>query len=89
MRINIPIRLKNPTFWINIGTSIFITILAYFGMNWSEVTTWGTFFGVLLDAIKNPVIVFAVLGIIWNALNDPTTKGLSDSKRALNYTEPK
>ena len=88
MKLNIPVRLKNPTFWINLVVSIVGIMLAYFGMNWSQVTTWATFGTLLVDAIKNPVVVFSILACIWNALNDPTTKGLSDSQRALNYEEP-
>ena len=28
-------------------------------------------------------------GLVWNALNDPTTAGFGDSNNALTYTEPK
>ena len=53
------------------------------------MTTWGSIGRILVDAIQNPVVVFSVLACIWNALNDPTTKGLSDSEQALTYNEPK
>jgi phi LC3 family holin len=29
-----------------------------------------------------------VAAAVWNAINDPTTKGLSDSERALTYDKP-
>ena len=89
MKINLTVRFKNPQFWINLTVSVFGIILAYFGLNWSEMTTWASIGRILVDAIQNPVVVFAVLACIWNALNDPTTKGLSDSKQALTYSEPK
>ena len=89
MKINLTVRFKNPQFWINLAVSVFGIILAYFGLNWSEMTTWGSIGHILIDSVKNPVVVFAVLACIWNALNDPTTKGLSDSAKALTYTEPK
>ena len=89
MKINLTVRFKNPQFWINLAISIFGIILAYFGLNWSEMTTWGSIGHILIDSVKNPVVVFAVLACVWNALNDPTTKGLSDSEKALTYTEPK
>ncbi|MFQ8988905.1 MAG: phage holin [Intestinibacter sp.] len=43
----------------------------------------------LLQAVQSPIIVVSVLVSVWNLLNDPTTKGLSDSSQALTYTEPK
>ena len=89
MKINLTVRFKNPQFWINLAISIFGIILAYFGLNWSEMTTWGSIGRLLMESVRNPVVVFAVLACIWNALNDPTTKGLSDSEQALTYVQPK
>ena len=42
----------------------------------------------LLEAVKNPVVVVSVVVSVWNALNDPTTSGLADSARALGYQAP-
>jgi phi LC3 family holin len=53
------------------------------------MTTWAALGGILLEAIKNPVIVVAVIVSVWNAVNDPTTAGLGDSSQALTYKEPK
>lgn len=89
MKINWKVRLKNPVFWVNIGLSIILPILAHMGMNWEDMTTWAALGDVLLAAVQNPVIVAAVAVSVWNALNDPTTAGLSDSANALTYTEPK
>ena len=89
MKINLTVRFKNPQFWINLAVSVFGIILAYFGLNWQEMTTWGSIGRLLMESVRNPVVVFAVLACVWNALNDPTTKGLSDSAKALTYTEPK
>lgn len=89
MKINWKVRFNNPQFWINLAISIFAIILAYFGLNWSQMTTWSSIGVILIDAVKNPVVVFAILSCIWNALNDPTTKGLSDSRKALTYDNPK
>jgi phi LC3 family holin len=89
MKINFTVRFKNPQFWINLAVSVFGIILAYFGLNFSELTTWSSIGHILIESVKNPVVVFAILACIWNALNDPTTKGLSDSKQALTYSEPK
>ena len=40
-------------------------------------------------AVMNPVIVVSVIVSLWGVINDPTTKGLSDSAQAMTYTEPK
>ena len=89
MKINWTVRIKNPVFWANIAMAVFLPILAQLGMSWEDVTTWAALGGVLLSAVKNPVIVVAVLVSLWNAINDPTTAGISDSALALTYTAPK
>lgn len=43
----------------------------------------------LLGAISNPYVLGLVVVSVWNAINDPTTNGISDSARALSYTTPK
>ena len=52
------------------------------------MTTWAALGGVLLEAVKNPVILVSVAVSLWNAINDPTTQGLSDSDRAMTYETP-
>ena len=89
MKINWKVRLKNPVFWANLAAAIVLPILAYLGLNWQDMTTWGALGSALLAAVKNPVIVVSVLVSVWNLLVDPTTKGVSDSTQALAYTEPK
>ena len=89
MKINWTVRLKNPVFWGNFATAVILPILAYMGVNWSDMTSWVTLGNVLLEAVKNPVIVVSVIVSVWNLINDPTTKGLSDSEQALTYSVPK
>ena len=89
MNINWKVRIKNPIFWRNIIIAVVAPILAYLGINWEEITTWSALLNLFAQAIANPVIVVSVICSIWNALNDPTTAGDSDSKQALTYTEPK
>ena len=89
MKINWKVRLKNPVFWANLAAAVVLPILAYLGLNWQDMTTWGALGSALLEAVKNPVIVVSVLVSVWNLLVDPTTKGVSDSTQALTYTEPK
>ena len=89
MKINWKVRLKNPVFWANLAAAVVLPVLAYLGLNWQDMTTWGALGSALLEAVKNPVIVVSVLVSVWNLLVDPTTKGVSDSTQALTYTEPK
>lgn len=89
MKINWKVRIKNPVFWAELVAAVLLPILAHLGMNWEDLTTWATLGGVLIDAVKNPVICVAVVVSVWNAITDPTTKGVSDSERAMTYTEVK
>ena len=89
MKINWKVRLKNPLFWVEIGAAILLPILAYLGLSWEDMTSWAALGEVLLSAIQNPVIVVASAVSVWNAITDPTTKGVSDSEQALTYTKPK
>lgn len=89
MKINWEVRFKNPVFWRNIIISVVAPILAYMGVGWESMTTWGALWELFVQAISNPVIVVAVICSVWNAINDPTTKGDSDSELALTYTTPK
>jgi phi LC3 family holin len=89
MKINWKVRFKNPVFWVSIAVSVMLPILTYMGMKWEDMTTWAALGNTLIEAVKNPVIVVAVLGSVWNAINDPTTAGLSDSHMAMTYDEPK
>jgi phi LC3 family holin len=81
--INWKVRLKNKTFWLAIIPAVLMLIQAVAAV-----------FGFALDLgdIGNKLLtiveaVFMVLGIV-GIVNDPTTAGLSDSARAMNYTEP-
>lgn len=89
MSINWKVRFKNPVFIAQLLIAVLLPILTYLGMSWEDMTTWAALGGVLLEAVKNPVIVVAVIVSVWNAINDPTTAGLSDSKNAMTYTTPK
>lgn len=86
--INWKVRLKNPVFWVQIAAAIVLPILAYLGLSWEDMTSWSALGGIFLEAVKNPVILASVLVSVWNAINDPTTKGLSDSQRAMEYQKP-
>lgn len=88
MKINWRVRAKNPVFWANLAAAVILPILAYMGLNWNDMTSWQALGNVLFQAVQNPVIVVSVVVSIWNLINDPTTKGLSDSEKALTYEKP-
>lgn len=86
--MNLKVRIKNPVFWIQIFGTVAATILGYFGMSGTDVTSWPLLFDTLGKALANPYVLFIVATGIWNALNDPTTKGIQDSERAKSYVKP-
>lgn len=86
--MNIKVRIKNPIFWVQIVLSILTPILAYAGITAQDLTTWAKVGEILLLAITNPYVLALVLVSVWNTLNDPTTKGITDSERAMRYTDP-
>lgn len=88
MKINWKVRFQNPVFWANLAAAVVLPVLTYLGLSWEEMTSWQALGDALYQAVQNPVILVAVAVSVWNLVNDPTTKGLSDSERALSYTEP-
>lgn len=82
--INWKVRLSNPVFIVQILMSVFLPVLGYFGLTAADITTWSKLGGVLLDAISNPYVVGIMIVGAWNAINDPTVKGLKDSQLTLN-----
>ncbi len=89
MKINWKVRFANPEFWKSIILAVFVPLLAYYGMNWADMTTWDTIWNLFVQAVQNPVVVLSVVVSVYNAIIDPTTKGIGDSEQALTYTQPK
>lgn len=82
--INWIVRIKNKAFWVALIPLMVLLIqqiAGLFGLN----IDLGDIGNKIVDIIN---IVFAILALL-GVVNDPTTKGLSDSKNALTYTEPK
>ena len=81
--INWTVRLKNKTFWLTLIPAILVLIqvcAAPFGYNFDFANL-----GTQLTAIINAVfVVLSILGVV----TDPTTEGISDSARAMDYTKP-
>lgn len=88
LMVNLKVRLKNPVFIAQIVLAIFTPILAYAGITAKDLTTWKALFDLIMNALSNPYVLMLVVVSVWNAVNDPTTSGLSDSEKALTYTKP-
>ena len=89
MKINLKVRFRNPVFIAQLVLSVLLPILSYLGLTVEDLTTWAALGNALLQAVLNPYVLGLVVVSVWNALNDPTTKGASDSENAMTYTEPK
>ena len=89
MKINWKVRLRNPVFWVQVAVAVILPMLANLGLAWEDMTTWAALGDVLLESVKNPVIVVAVIVSVWNAVIAPTTAGVGDSSQALTYEKPK
>ena len=87
--INLKVRFKNPVFIAQLVLSVLTPVLAYAGLTLADMTSWSALGQILIDAIMNPYVLGLVVVSVWNALNDPTTAGLSDSAQAMTYTAPK
>ena len=81
MKMNWKVRFKNPT-WL----TMFISLLVGFVFNILKM------FDIVPTITENQIMevvsqVLTFLGLI-GVLVDPTTKGIGDSARAMNYEEP-
>ena len=84
MKINWTVRLKSKTFWLAMIPALLLLVqvaAAVFGLE----LDLGDLGNKLLAVVNALFSVLTILGVV----TDPTTAGLSDSKQALTYIEPK
>ena len=83
MKINWIVRIRNKAFWLALIPALALVVqavAALFGYTINLETWVGK-----LQAVVNAVFaLLAILGIVV----DPTTDGVGDSNRALNYVQP-
>mgnify|MGYP004560755599 FL=1 len=83
MKINWKVRLKNKAFWLAVVPALLLvvqTVASLFGYAWDFVVL-----NQQIAAVINAVFaVLAILGVV----TDPTTAGMKDSDRAMEYTKP-
>ena len=87
--INWKVRMKNPLFWVEVGLAVISTALVYNSLEPQDLTSWNGLCDLLVGIVSNPYLLFMCGVSVFNAVNDPTTKGLKDSNNAINYSEPK
>ena len=80
---------ENILFISQVIISVVIPILTYFGLQASDLTTWSKVWETFVQAISNPYVVEMVLASLFNAITDPTTKGIGVSSIDLTYNKPK
>ena len=84
MMINWQVRIANKDFWLAMIPAVLLLIQAI-GAPLGLVLDFGELGNQLLAIVNAVFAVLAILGIV----NDPTTNGMSDSKLAMTYEEPK
>jgi phi LC3 family holin len=87
--MNLKVRFRNPVFIVQLILAILTPILAYAGLTLQDLTTWGALGNLLMGALSNPYVLGLIAVSVWNALNDPTTAGVTDSAQAMTYQKPK
>lgn len=86
--INFKVRLKNPVFYIQLILAVATPVFAYTGIAASDITSWSKLWNIIVQAISNPYVIFLIISSLYNAIVDPTTRGIGDSKRAASYDNP-
>jgi phi LC3 family holin len=73
--INLKLRLQNKTTLVALISAVFL-MLQQFGLEIPHN---------IQEGVNTFVVILVILGIV----TDPTTKGVADSERALNYHQPR
>ena len=83
MKINWKIRILDQQFWLEIVPAVLLLVqvvaqLLGFELNLSELGSK------LVSVINAVFVVLTIIGVV----RDPTTPGMGDSERAMQYVEP-
>lgn len=85
MKVNIPVRMKNPWFWVGVA-SVAITAI---GVDPQTFTSWAAVWNGAVSVLSNPVQLVTMCLAVLSVFIDPTTAGVSDSEKALTYSAPR
>lgn len=83
-RINWTVRIKNKAFWVAFVPALLLlvqVVASVFGIT----IDLGDLGSKLLAVVNALFVILAIVGVV----ADPTTAGVSDSKQALTYDQPK
>lgn len=83
MKINWKVRFKNKAFWMALIPAVLLLVsqvCAIFGVQIDTAAVSDQLIGI----VGTVFTIFALLGIV----TDPTTQGVNDSDRAMEYQEP-
>lgn len=83
MKINWNVRLKNKNFWLALVPALALLFQAF-----ADIFGIKLEFGQTIDKVLVFINVLFAFLVLVGIVNDPTTTGLSDSTRALDYEEP-
>lgn len=83
MKINWLVRFKNKSFWVAFVPAVLLLIQVIASVFGFELEL-GDLGNKLLAVVNAVFAVLTILGVV----TDPTTTGVSDSNRAMDYTEP-
>ena len=88
--LNLKVRFSkhNLTFVMRFIGALLVPVLAYMGIKFEDINSWGAMGKVLIEFLSNPYLVLLTFVNAINLLPDPTTKGIKDSAKALNYKKP-
>ena len=84
MKLTLGVRAKNPWFWVGLAG----VVLTAMGVSPEMLTSWQAVADAARSLVTNPFLLGSVAVAVLGVLVDPTTSGVSDSKRALTYTTP-
>lgn len=82
-KINWKVRIKNKNFWLAL-----VPALALLAQAFANIFNFKLEFGETVDKILVFINVLFAFLVLVGVVNDPTTAGLTDSSRALEYHEP-
>lgn len=83
MKINWKVRIKNKSFWVTAIPAALLLVQAIAAV-FDAKLDFGQLGNQLLTVVNTAFSLLAILGVV----NDPTTAGVSDSQRAMAYTDP-
>lgn len=82
-KINWSVRIKNKNFWLALVPALALLFQAFANIFGIKLE-----FGETIDKILVFINVLFAFLVLIGIVNDPTTVGLGDSTRALEYEEP-